>query len=326
MSMDGEFFTYLEITTLCKKLDLECWIYLQDQKYDKENCQHITDGKNGTLILSFNEFEKHYQALENTKEIKEKVKILLEKFLELKTTEKSNEVIDDKSIIQKNDNKSIIKSIEYQKLDKGIWVTNKKIKKQVFMKNNVTILLWNCRGISQKDYIKKSFLTNILHLHNIDIAILNETFLSKTEKFYIQNFKIFRSENEENRRKGVMIIVSKNIKANATVTNTDLRNGRYLKVQLIDTTTRKVDSIATYYMEPTFNEIPRLEILESDIFGGDLNNFKSGFEISERVYHLKNIKIKNIVKTGKISDHNIIIGEVKIFAEIDRNSGKINNK
>lgn len=62
MSKNKEYFTYIEITALCKEMDIECWIYLEDSKYDMQNWQMITQGKNGVLLLSFNEEKKALQC------------------------------------------------------------------------------------------------------------------------------------------------------------------------------------------------------------------------------------------------------------------------
>jgi hypothetical protein len=70
--------------------------------------------------------------------------------------------------------------------------------------------------------------------------------------------------------------------------------------------------ISSIYLEPNgdINKIP-VEILESDIIGGDMNKTESGLD-REEVYHTKGItNIRTIEINKKISDHNIKIGEAK---------------
>ena len=72
-------------------------------------------------------------------------------------------------------------------------------------------------------------------------------------------------------------------------------------------------TISAIYLEPNgdLNKIP-VEIFDSDIIGGDLNNAETGLE-KIGVYHLKGISnIRTIEINKKISDHNIKIGEAKV--------------
>ena len=66
------------------------------------------------------------------------------------------------------------------------------------------------------------------------------------------------------------------------------------------------------YLEPSeetnLNIIPK-NIIESNLFSGDLNKMNSGLTIVENVYHIKNLGelVKTIKVPKKISAHQIII-------------------
>ena len=66
-------------------------------------------------------------------------------------------------------------------------------------------LIFNCRSI--RDYYKKIMLVDILRSNEIDIALLQETFLIAEDKFYIGGYKIYRADNQI-RRKGVAILIN----------------------------------------------------------------------------------------------------------------------
>ena len=66
-------------------------------------------------------------------------------------------------------------------------------------------LIFNCRSI--RDYYKKIMLVDILRSNEIDIALLQETFLIEEDKLYIEGYKIYRADNQI-RRKGVAILIN----------------------------------------------------------------------------------------------------------------------
>jgi hypothetical protein len=171
----------------------------------------------------------------------------------------------------------------------------------------INMMIWNCRSII--DNTKKKFLVNQLYLENIDIALIQETHLKNTDKFYIKGYRIFRSNNENARRKGCAILISNRLNVNVDIVDKDNVNGRFIKLNLICQETNNIRSISSIYLEPQSKyEIP-CYIFESDIIGSDLNDYSSLFE-KYKVYHYKQIQIvKNINLPNIISDHEIIIGK-----------------
>ena len=76
------------------------------------------------------------------------------------------------------------------------------------VKNKLRILVWNVRSI--KDWTKKKFLSSLLQNHEIDIAFIQETFLSPTDKWFIRGYRIIRSDNFS-RRKGSAILINEQL-------------------------------------------------------------------------------------------------------------------
>ena len=133
----------------------------------------------------------------------------------------------------------------------------------------IKFALWNCRSI--RDNIKTAYLRNILLIQNIGIAVLNETFLSKGDKLFIRDFKIYRSDAQI-RRKGVAILISKNLDVKVEKLESD-ELGRFLKISLTNQVSKISRTIGTVYIEPTAIDtidIPE-NIIYSDFLMGDLN-------------------------------------------------------
>ena len=75
---------------------------------------------------------------------------------------------------------------------------------QMMNKNELIILIMNCRSI--RDTYKKLLLIYLLKSKDIDIALLQETYLIENGKLYIKGYKVYRGDNTI-RRKGVAILV-----------------------------------------------------------------------------------------------------------------------
>ena len=61
-----------------------------------------------------------------------------------------------------------------------------------------------------------------------------------------------------------------------------------------------------------------------EIFAGDLNKAQTGMEKIENVYHIKGLKIKEIIKQNRnISDHPIILAEINCDVELKNNKDTI---
>lgn len=72
------------------------------------------------------------------------------------------------------------------------------------------ILHWNAQGISNLSTAKQ--LELLLHQDDIDVVMLNETFLKDQHKFYLNGFKIHRNDRLDAPRGGVAIAVKHSIK------------------------------------------------------------------------------------------------------------------
>jgi len=188
------------------------------------------------------------------------------------------------------------------------------------------ILIWNVRSLN--DVTKRLYLADIISNNTPDIVILLETFLLDDFNLYIRNYKTYKTRNIV-KRKGIEILIHKNIIASVTQIANDV-NGRYIKLSL-NSGFGKTYTISGIYLEPNgSNDVIPEEIYESDVVIGDLNNLDSGLD-KYSVSHYKNIKINSeITVNNKISDHNILKGEMNIilkrtevFSNIDINDRKI---
>ena len=74
--------------------------------------------------------------------------------------------------------------------------------------------------------------------------------LKKEDKFYMKGFKIYRADNEE-RRKGVTILISNQLKSLNQTTLKDDINGRYIQVIITaDDETNQAIKFNNIYIEP----------------------------------------------------------------------------
>lgn len=69
------------------------------------------------------------------------------------------------------------------------------------------IAFWNANSVRNK----KSLLLDFIKRENIDIMLVNETFLRKSEKFNVPNFNIYRRDRENKPGGGVAIIIPRSI-------------------------------------------------------------------------------------------------------------------
>ena len=194
-------------------------------------------------------------------------------------------------------------------------------------KNELNTVIINTRSIN--DYLKKIFIIDLLRSRKIDVAFIQETFLLKTDKIYFSGYKIFRDENETARRKGVMIIVNKNLDVNIQRLGAD-PNGRFVKIRIKNNQDENSLTVSSAYLEPNgeIRDINQI-VFDSDVIGGDLNNADSGLN-KYGVFHYKGISISDELKfdDNKIFDHPIIFGKIKFgtYLKKDEDTIKILNK
>ena len=178
---------------------------------------------------------------------------------------------------------------------------------EMFNTNEIKILIYNCRSI--RDYMKKIFLLDLLRNFDIDVALLQETFLIEEDKLYIEGYKIFRADNQI-RRKGVAILISNKLDVDATKLAAD-PHGRFIKVRIKNREDINYTTISSIYLEPEGDLLNINDIaLESNILGGDMNNANTDFN-KKGVFHLKNITIEEEIKFENkyLTDHPILIGK-----------------
>lgn len=186
------------------------------------------------------------------------------------------------------------------------------IKKDETNSNTIRISLWNIRSLN--DFSKKCLLNQILIENNIQVMLLQETFLREKDKIFIQGYKTYKSSMPNISRKGVAILVSKELDIQTYQIRND-PNGRYITIKCKDIRTDQFFTISSVYLEPTcteqINELIPIEVLNSDLFGGDLNKAATKFTITENVMHHYNLgKLVQTIKTpNSISDHPILIFE-----------------
>lgn len=77
--------------------------------------------------------------------------------------------------------------------------------------SELKVMAWNCRSI--RDSLKRHVLINTIQIYEPHIITLMETFMISEDKLFIQNYQIFRADNDI-KRKGVAILINKNVKAN----------------------------------------------------------------------------------------------------------------
>ena len=86
--------------------------------------------------------------------------------------------------------------------------------------------------------------------------------------------------------------------------------GRYLKIAIMDPTSRQCRTLATCYLEPAFSSYDQIpdHILTSDFFCGDMNQFMSGLQ-RKGVHHYSTSLsfLKEIQAPINMSDHNVML-------------------
>ena len=183
--------------------------------------------------------------------------------------------------------------------------------------NNIKVLIFNCRSI--RDFHKKIFLLDVLRCYEIDIALIQETFLIEEDKLYIDGYKIYRADNQI-RRKGVAILI--NTKLN--IENIKLAadpNGRYLKVRIKNRENLFSKTLSNIYLEPDGNlEDINETIFNADIIGGDMNEANTEFN-KFGVYHIKDINIsdKIDIQNRALFDHPLLLGSIQFRTKKLRN-------
>ena len=181
--------------------------------------------------------------------------------------------------------------------------------------NPINIMIWNCDSLS--NYTKRAFLIEQLYTNNIQICLLQETMLKKSDKLYMKGFKIYRADNGE-RRKGVAILISNELKSLNQITEKDDYNGRFIQVKLTsDDDSSESIIFNNIYIEPdqeNNKEIIPQTIWQSEHIAGDMNKTNRGFSIDSKVYHIKNMgkRLLNINIPKIISDHPMIIYQMSI--------------
>ena len=182
-------------------------------------------------------------------------------------------------------------------------------------KFSLNTLIVNTRSIN--DYLKRVLLMDILRSKEIDIAFLQETFLLKKDSLYFEGYKIYRDDNEVQRRKGVAILVSTKLDIECQRIASD-PNGRFVKVRIKNRNDNNNITISNIYLEPNgeLDDINKT-IFDSDIIAGDMNNANSELNKTD-VFHLKNIEVTEVVKldNNTLFDHPILLGKIKYETNI----------
>ena len=142
------------------------------------------------------------------------------------------------------------------------------------------------------DYTKRSFLLEQLYTNNIQLCLLQETMLKRSDKMYMKGYRIYRADNSE-RRKGVAILVSDELKSLNQITEKDDTNGRYIQLKITaDDNSHEVFLLNNIYIEPdqeNNEEIIPESFWQSKHIAGDLNKMNTGFTIESNTYHIKNM-------------------------------------
>lgn len=144
-------------------------------------------------------------------------------------------------------------------------------------KAELNILIMNVRSIN--DYLKRLFLIDLIDIlrnRQIDIAFIQETFLNKNDKLYFSGYKIFRSNNEIQRRKDVAILINTKLNVETQKLAID-PDGRFKKLRIKNKLDNNLINISNIYLEPN-GELDYINkiIFDADIIGGDMNKSNSG--------------------------------------------------
>jgi len=136
-------------------------------------------------------------------------------------------------------------------------------------KTDLNIMILNARSINE--YLKKLLIIDLLRSKNIDVALIQETFLIKGDKLYFNGYKIFRDENYLNIRKGTAILVNSALNVECSRIAADPQ-GRFIKIRIKNRMNDDSLTISSVYLEPNgdLDDINQI-IFESDVIGGDMN-------------------------------------------------------
>ena len=125
------------------------------------------------------------------------------------------------------------------------------------------------------------FYSTILYSNNIDIALINETMLNKSDKLFIRGYNIYLRDAVT--RKGFAILVSNALCCESYKTMSD-DEGRFIQIKL------KYSLNEITIEEPEKDQLIDIlpeNIINSYIFAGDLNEMKSGLAKTSKIYHIK---------------------------------------
>lgn len=135
---------------------------------------------------------------------------------------------------------------------------------KIITKKNINILHWNANGILNKIHELPFFL----HTHKIDILLINETKLIKTDNIFIKGYITYRKDRASTSRGGgVAIFVKKQLKHQEFTINTQLEAHAILINNIL---------IVSLYSPPqsTINleELKNILKIKKQVFiAGDLN-------------------------------------------------------
>ena len=153
-------------------------------------------------------------------------------------------------------------------------------------KTSLKAIIINIRSI--RDFKKKILLVSLLRKNEIDIAFLQETFLTEDSGLYINGYKIDRADGMTH-RKGVPILINKDLDIQAMKVASDAY-GRFVKIRIKDNITGDKLSLASVYIEPVreneYETLIPVTIRESNIITGDLNDTNTQLE-KVGVFHYK---------------------------------------
>ena len=309
MAKDGVYGGYIELAAIARKHKIRFAIYLSDTRYNDPKNKQYTHNKwqiidlgdygqpRETIFLKLRQstnlkFGGHYTAL--TRKIRKETTSTINP---IGTTKSPRENIP-------NQIKTTYKTTKYSP-KKEILTNNQEY-------NSIDAAIINIRSI--RSVVKKNFVTEILHDNNIKVAFIQETWLDNTDHWYSKGFRIYRSNNSYQHRKGVAIMVHNDIKMKAIKTDSDA-NGRYVTVKLIDRERGSHCYLSSIYLEPDMQNnigiIPD-NVLNSDIVGADMNNALSGFNV-KGMFHFKGFELKEELRVpNTITDHQILIGKCKL--------------
>lgn len=122
-------------------------------------------------------------------------------------------------------------------------VQNNDINVNSFLVKNLNVLYWNASGIKDK-FLE---LINVLEQHDIQIALINETWLEISDKLpYNTSFFMYRLDRTDTIRGGVAILVRKNIKHNLKTTYQNLNLIEAIGVTVF-TNRGEIDFISAYF-------------------------------------------------------------------------------